>query len=137
MLRALVSAAMIWIKRGLPIGELRIMEQNRNRAAALAPVFAELKTLSIPVQDDKSSGEYQVFLSFSKKDASAADKVKQALQARRPALRLFDYRRSIDIGKAWQDEIDQAMRAVSRWCRFFPACFASPECRIRRSWPAL
>ena len=64
MLRALVSAAIMWMKRGLPVRELRIFEKDAGRIAELARTFAELKPLTTPVEEERSSGEFDVFLSF-------------------------------------------------------------------------
>ncbi len=127
MLRALVSAAAIYMKRGLPIGELRIMEQNPKRSALLAPVFAELKSLATPAQIDVSGHEFQVFLSFSRTDTSAADEVLQALRSSGKSV--FDYRVSINTGEVWQTEIERALsRCLKMVALLTPAYLQSPEC---------
>jgi hypothetical protein len=130
MLRALVSAAFMWMKRGLPIRELRIMEQNPKRVATLTPVFAEIKATSNRAEDDRDGNRFHAFLSFSSHDAGAADKVAAALRVRFPNIRLFDYRLSIDNGSFWQDEIDRAIRVCLKMIPLLsPAYFSSPECR--------
>jgi hypothetical protein len=133
MLRALVSAAAMWMERGLPILELRIVDRNSNRVAALAAPFAEFKTLSTLAKDEKVekvANQFHVFLSFSSNDATAAELVAKELQGRAPGIRLFDYRLSIDTGKVWQDQIDEAMRACLKVVALLsPSYFKSSECR--------
>lgn len=130
MLRALVSAAAAWMKRGLPIRELRIMEQNPDRAKALEPVFAELKLSATPAGRDRNDGQYDLFLSFAGEDGEAVDLVRQALAAKGAQIQLFDYRHSIDPGKVWQDAIDLAMESCRKMVAFLtPSYFKSVECQ--------
>jgi hypothetical protein len=130
MLRALVTAATEWMKRGLPIRELRIMEQNVNRAKALAPVFSELKALASPAPSKRASAQFDVLLSFSKADVPSAEIVSKSMREKAPRVRLFDYRFSINPGEIWQDEIDQAMQNCEKMVALLsPNYFASPECR--------
>jgi hypothetical protein len=129
MLSALVSAACIWMKRGLPIAELRIMEQNHTRVVALTSKFAELKAHSSPAASGTDGSQFHVFLSFSKEDANAADNVAKALRERTPGIKLFDYRNSIDTGKVWQDEIDRAISGCRKMVSLLsPSYLHSPEC---------
>jgi hypothetical protein len=133
MLRALVSAAAMWMERGLPILELRIVDRDSNRVAALAGTLAEFKKLPASAKQEKvekAANKFHVFLSFSSNDATAAELVAKALQGRAPGIRLFDYRLSIDNGKVWQDQIDEAMRACRKVVALLsPSYFKSPECR--------
>lgn len=133
MLSALISAAAMWMERGLPILELRIADRNSDRVAALAAAFAEFKKLPALAKDEraeKSANRLHVFLSFSSSDVTAAELVAKALQGRNPGIRLFDYRLSIDNGKVWQDQIDEAMRACLKMVALLsPSYFKSPECR--------
>jgi len=130
MLRALVSAAAAWMRRGLPIRELRIMEQNLERAKALEPIFAELKLSATPGAHERNDGQYELFLSFASEDADAVDLVRQALASKGAAIQLFDYRHSIDPGKVWQDAIDLAMQSCRKMVAFLtPSYFKSVECK--------
>jgi hypothetical protein len=131
MIRALVFAATAWMKRGLPIRELRIMEQDLARAERLTPVFAELKeSPAAPGGSARKNGPYDLFLSFAKDDAGAVDLVRQALTSKRSGLRLFDYRQSIDTGKIWQDAIDKAVQSCSKMVAFLTSSyFKSVECK--------
>jgi TIR domain len=129
MLRALVSAASVWMQRGLPISELMIMEQNPSRAKMLAPVFAEFRA-SLPREAERGPDGHDFFLSFAEEDAIAVDTVRQALSVRMSHVRLFDYRFSVDPGKVWQDAIDRAMRSCRHMIAFLsPYYFMSVECK--------
>ena len=69
MLSALISAAAMWMERGLPILELRIADRNSDRVAALAAAFAEFKKLPALAKDEraeKSANRLHVFFEFFK-----------------------------------------------------------------------
>jgi hypothetical protein len=130
MLRALVSAASGWMKRGLPVSELRIMEQNPERADALARTFAEMKDTRAPDTKTMEVGRYDLFLSFAAEDGDPVDIVRNALRATNSNVRLFDYRHSIETGKVWQDAIDLAMQSCRKMVAFIsPWYFKSVECK--------
>ena len=130
MLRALVTAAGAWLNRGLPIGELMIMEPSRARAAMLAPVFAGLKATALPRAAGPGREGHDVFLSFAEEDAAAVDTIRHALSVRQPGIRLFDYRLSVDPGKVWQDVIDKAIQSCRHMVAFLsPDYFTSVECK--------
>jgi hypothetical protein len=132
MLRALVTAAANWMQRGLPMRELRIMEPLAERAQALAAVFAQLKQdLSRPAPAAPAPAQsFDFFLSFSKADADAVDVLRAAIAQAQPGWRLFDYRHTIDKGRAYQDAIDQAVQSCRRMVAFLSRdYFASVECQ--------
>jgi hypothetical protein len=130
MLRALVTAASEWMRRGLPIRDLRIMEPFEPRVEMLKLVFAELKATLAPAAPENLSTKYDYFLSFSKEDADAVDVVRETLGRQTLPVRLFDYRHSIDKGKVWQEAIDEAMQSCRRMVAFLSAAYvASVECK--------
>jgi TIR domain-containing protein len=93
------------------------------------------KQLSSPSGGDESDAKYHAFLSFSHDDAAVADSVAQALKVQTPDIRLFDYRLSIDVGKAWQDEIDRAIGACLKMVALLsPSYFSSDVCRESWVW---
>jgi TIR domain len=144
MLRALVTAATAWMTRGLPIRELRIMEQHPGRVATLAPVFAALKgsmTNAPPpapiARAVPAPSRFDVFLSFAKEDGRAADVVRDRLDVER-GIRVFDYRTSVDPGKVWQDAIEAAMKSCRKVVAFLSQpYFNSPECKEELSMARL
>ncbi|ETX28025.1 TIR domain-containing protein, partial [Roseivivax isoporae] len=71
----------------------------------------------------------RVFLSFSSKDAAAADRIVAAFAAGAPEVRVFDFRRDIEIGVAYQREVDAALKRSDRaLCLVSPDYMASGEC---------
>jgi len=141
MLRALVTAATAWMMRGLPIRELRIMEQHPGRVETLAPVFAELKgsMTNAPLASSAppTPTQFDVFLSFAEEDGRAADVVRDRLGVQ-PGIRVFDYRTSVDPGKVWQDAIETAMESCRKVVAFLsPAYFNSGECKEELSMARL
>ena len=144
MLRALVTAATAWMTRGLPIRELRIMEPRPDRVEQLAAVFAELKTSTrnepppaLRSTATREPDQFDVFLSFAKEDARAADVVRDRLGAG-SLIRVFDYRTSVDPGKVWQDAIEAAMESCRKVVAFLsPAYFSSVECKEELSMARL
>ena len=130
MLRALVVAATAWMKRGLPVRELRIMEQNAERAEKLAPVFADIKNAAAPKEIESKPGSYDLFLSFANEDSEAVDILRQHLVSQGKDLKIFDYRHSVEPGKVWQDAIDTAMQSCRKMVAFLtPSYFKSVECK--------
>ncbi|HEU4937340.1 MAG TPA: toll/interleukin-1 receptor domain-containing protein [Vicinamibacterales bacterium] len=135
MLHALVTAATAWMTRGLPIRELRIMEQHPDRVETLARAFAALKGSMTNAPPPASlaraapAPQFDVFLSFAKEDGRAADVVRDRLVGQ-GGLRVFDYRTSVNPGKVWQDSIEAAMESCRKVVAFLSqAYFNSPECK--------
>ncbi|ODR96759.1 hypothetical protein AUC69_14335 [Methyloceanibacter superfactus] len=130
MLRSILDAASNWLARGLAISELKIVESRPDRAAELAAAMADFKAKSAAnVVQEPEAASFDVFLSFAKADAEAADCAKAALQTRADAKRVFDYRIAIDKGKSWQEELDRAISSSRSVVTILsPNYFASPEC---------
>ena len=168
--RPLLDAAAHWLRRGMPIAELKIVEIRRDRIAALAqqfqdfedalyataarprppapgPVddlldFEKLDTFDatvVPAEDwlpeeipplASPAEGYDVFLSYAAEDRDAAEQLAGKLQEELADVRIFDYRLSIDIGQAWQQEIDAAIEGCTKIVALMsPDYFASPECK--------
>ena len=76
------------------------------------------------------AGGYDVFLSYAEEDSDAAQRLAGVLQAELDNVRIFDYRLSIDVGQAWQQEIDEAIEGSKKIVALMsPDYFASPECK--------
>src|ERR1700730_3629495 len=131
MLRAILRAAVHWLARGLAISELKIVERNTATAKELATVMADFKsTLAIPSLTASHPKQFDVFLSFSSEDRSAADCTKVALNRKGSVQRVFDFRLEIDKGSSWQEEIDRAISSCRAIIAILsPSYFTSAECR--------
>lgn len=129
MFDAIIDAASHWMARGLGIGELKIVIRDRRLADVLSSRLNQT-TAPLPVQMDVPQKAFDVFLSFSNKDAEAAESIKGTLQRREDIGPIFDFRLSIDKGVSWQTKIDEAITS----CRSIiavisPNYIASPECQ--------
>jgi hypothetical protein len=131
MLHSILDAAVHWLARGLPISELKIVERNSIRAAALANAMEEFKSrLVVPKLRPADPQAFDVFLSFSTKDSEAADIARAELAKRSDAKKIFDFRLQIDKGRSWQAEIDRAISSSNAIIAILsPSYFNSPECR--------
>ncbi len=73
---------------------------------------------------------YDVFLSYAEEDKEAAARLAKFLKSEIAGIRVFDYRLSIDVGKSWQQEIDDAIESCNKIVALMsPNYFASPECK--------
>ncbi|EPX82263.1 toll/interleukin-1 receptor domain-containing protein [Salipiger mucosus] len=71
----------------------------------------------------------QVFLSFSSRDAEAADRIAQAFREVAPEVEVFDFRRDIEIGVSYQRRIDAALKECEHaLCLLSPDYMSSGEC---------
>ena len=131
MLRSILDAAAHWLSRGLPINELMIVERRPEFVAVLASAMEDFKSgLAATMPMPTRSLAYDVFLSFSSNDGDAVEYVKDDLQKRGDAGKVFDFRLEIDKGMSWQREIDIAISSSKAILAILsPSYFRSPECR--------
>jgi hypothetical protein len=163
ILGPLVEAAFQWLRRGMPIAELKIVEIREDRIDSLAEQFDALKTrISVGYEggtseiagdefdapgtppapgapaapssrgtpDFPADAGYDVFLSYAEEDKNASESVSGTLKAEIADVRVFDYRLSINVGKSWQQEIDDAIEGCRHIVALLsPDYFASPECK--------
>jgi hypothetical protein len=95
----------------------------------LTELPAELPDLAPPTPVPVGA-RYDVFLSYAEEDQDAAQRLAGALQSELGGIRVFDYRLSIDVGKSWQQEIDDAIEDCKKIVALLSAdYFASPECQ--------
>jgi hypothetical protein len=134
VLRSLLHAASHWLARGLPVSELKIVAREPYRAAMLATAMAEFKSKLTPSRlqppNSTASTSYDVFLSFSSKDATAADQVRAELNKRDDTTTIFDFRLHIEKGHSWQEQLDIAISSSRKIVAILsPSYFESAECR--------
>ena len=131
MLSSILDAASHWLARGLAISELMIVERTPERVAALARTMADFKRKLVVANIKPSqSAKYDVFLSFSRNDAKAADFVRAELEKREDTKNVFDFRIAIEKGRSWQEELDRAISSSRCIVSIMsPSYFSSPECK--------
>ena len=110
MLRPILDAAVPWLELGLGLDRLAIATRSDESAATAATVFAETKarylTPAVPVSDEF---DFDVFVSYSHKNAAAADAFVLHLRQLRPGIRVFVDRHELQVGMAWHQEIFESL----------------------------
>ena len=89
MIDPLLDAAVHWIALGLPLTELKVVAHSNGMARDLAREFADLKTPWTQFSLPPSEPSYDVFVSYSHKDASDAAVMVEELQRLNPGVRVF------------------------------------------------
>jgi TIR domain len=130
MFRPLVESAIEWLRRDLPVNELKIVVRSSALARSLA---GELRAIAAAVPTtrlESTAPNYDLFLSYSSRDAAAARLIKEAIIAPNKNLRVFDFKNEIDIGKSYQQEIDHSIENCRKIIAVMsPSYFCSPECQ--------
>lgn len=132
MAAELLTAAAEWLRRGLPIRELMIVDIDADKVRRLNSEFNAFVAAHASVQQPapQARSDYDWFVSYSSTDVNACKIVHEELTRYRPEMRIFDFKREISIGSAWQSEIDRAISGCARIAAILsPAYFASAECR--------
>lgn len=128
--RPLLESAMEWLRRGLPLNELKIVVRSRSLAEKLGKELAAIKVTKERGPVGKVPTRYDVFLSYSSLDTRAVRVLKDAIQEASPGVRIFDFKYEIEAGKSYQNEIDQAIESCGKIVAVMtPSYFTSPECQ--------
>lgn len=98
MLVPLLEAAMAALGHGLPLDRIAIV--SRDPSEEVRAIFRNAKD---------SVAQYDVFVSYSRRDADLQRQVQAALEETRPGTRVFVDQAELDVGAAWQQEIFESM----------------------------
>ncbi len=110
MLEPLIEAATHWLDAGLPLQRVLIVAYREEHAAEALSVFTEAKTAYLtPSRPAATPTDYDVFISYSRKNAAECDALIQALREAYPGIRLFVDRHELDPGAAWQMKIYESL----------------------------
>jgi hypothetical protein len=128
MLDSILTAAVSWLRRGMPVDVLKIVVYSREAASLAKKRFIELR-------DADSGGAqkplpYDVFLSYAHVDASAAKHIQQSLSAARPGTRVYVDKEALVEGSSWlmqiADAIDSANCVIALYT---PGYWGSTPCK--------
>ncbi|XP_070564247.1 uncharacterized protein [Ptychodera flava] len=123
MLKSMVTAAVNWMKAGLPLRVLKIVLFTRlvtdsntrpdlgKEFEGVLQLFSALKSRyqeSEPVKEAMSL-EFDVYISFSEKDTSVAQKIEDFLKKEKQDVRIFSEKQDLDENEVWQDNIYKIM----------------------------
>jgi hypothetical protein len=130
MFRPLIESAIEWLRRGLPLNELKIVVRSKSLAERLRHELVAVKLAKERAPLGQTAPQYDVFVSYSSLDIGAAKALKATIQKANPSVRVFDFKHEIDIGKSYQDEIDRSIERCRKIVALMsPSYFISPECQ--------
>ena len=132
MFEPLVEAAVQWLRRGLPLDVIKIVEINDMKAADLADRMDALgRALDLEPAPRRAAHRqpFHVFVSYAHEDAADLAPLMDALTGRHD-LEVFVDRLAIQPGMAWQEELSTAIERSRKVVAFYsPAYLASKICR--------
>ena len=107
MLSPLLDAALHWLDAGLPLDAIKIVVRSDGQAQVAQRLFSDKKLayLRSPSAPTAQPMDYDIFISYSRANASESEALEQALRQAQPGIRVFVDRNEIDIGSAWQPQI--------------------------------
>lgn len=128
MLPSIMDAAVHWMRIGFPLEVLKVFAYSDSAACEAEELFARFKSRYAPSKTSRSVDEYDVFISYSRPDADAADTIQDCLA--QEGLRFFVDTRSLKKGAAWQSQIFNALDSCSRMIAVYsPAYVQSKVCQ--------
>lgn len=134
MMEALVGAALHWMAAGLPLKTLKIVlydGHDTDYVEQMAAVFRSAGNAlpARPADSAPAASDYDVFLSYARKDEASARALAKRLQELAPALRIFVDRVELAAGSAWQQKIYDAVSSSRRIvCLYSPDYLTSKPC---------
>lgn len=107
VIAATLEAAAHWMALGMPVKQIKLVEQSSAKAVEMRRIFERLKN-NYPTRLPAPSASYNddLVLSYSLKDGSAtAHAIAAELQQRRPGLRINLQRPDLTPDTAWQQAL--------------------------------
>jgi hypothetical protein len=115
MLRHMLDAAVHWLRQGLPISTLKIVERSSQKADHLRSVFASFRENSArPAHADRSVLKHDVFVSYSHLDSQYAHGFARMIREQHKNARIFVDQMSLNPGRSWQQEIYESLEASAK-----------------------
>ena len=147
MLPALLDAAVFWIRKGLPVTSIKIVENNFKKATKLQSLFAEYKKKKIlsaaqvknttamaprsgsESQSISTNGHIDIFISYAHKNKELVQHFVTSLKQKKSDIRLFYDDSSIPKGSQWLKEIADSIDRCKKVLVFIsPEYVASLPC---------
>lgn len=124
MLPPLVEAAIKWMGIGLPLEILKIYAYTDDSAFEAKQLFEQLKT-KFTAPKAKSEYQYDVFVSYSRNDESAAISIANNLK--RHGHSVFIDKQSIEKGTAWPQRIFGAIEKCQKLVAIYSKSYVSSK----------
>ena len=113
ILPPLLDAASRWLQLGLNIRRLSVYVRGQSEVERALPHFRAAD--STPISSSHlDQARYDVFISYSHRDAEAVSHVSQAITTLRPDTRIFIDRQELVNGMPWQQHIYEAIDASQK-----------------------
>lgn len=120
ILEPLLDAAVEWMRRGLPIKELKIVERSQSKLAQLQSTFDAFRSRAARKVSKKSEFRgTDVFVSYSHQNKASTSYFVEKLRAKNKSLKIFHDILSLNTGAAWQQEIYDVLDS----CRMIVAMY--------------
>ncbi len=117
MLEPLIEAAVNWLGIGLPLETLKIFAYSNSDAKEAATTFKQLKVRFSRPALSTASFTHDVFISYSRKDATAGETLASLLQ--KYGKRVYIDVLSLKKGAAWQPKIFAALDTCAKVVAFY------------------
>lgn len=133
ILDPLVDASVNWLRLGLPVSAIKIVEYDRLKAMEMKGAFAILKKRYAgpqPVPPSADGFKYDYFISYSHHNSAEVNALYDELRRLQPDARIFFDRVTLDTGSAWQAELYEALDDARKVITVFsPWYLTSKVCR--------
>ncbi|MGC2635779.1 MAG: TIR domain-containing protein [Acidobacteriaceae bacterium] len=145
MMKAILRAAVAWVRRGLDVEVLKIVAYSSEAATLAQKAFVEARRgdeMERPAAEGKSiagpakaaaieSGGYDLFISYAHEDAETALKICGEVQRAAPLARIFVDRKELATGTTWTlglaESLDEAKIVAAL---FTPRYWSSKFCKL-------
>lgn len=146
MLPPLMEFAVRWLQIGYPLDTIKFVVRSETSLAKATPLFkagvkfidnlgaanrVELpsgRTVSIPKDSDKKSSNFDVFISYSREDESAAKALESVLTS--SGFAVFRDLTAMEVGDGWQQKIYDALeKCAAAAILLSPAFLSSKMCK--------
>lgn len=128
MLEPLIEAAVNWMRIGLPLEKLKIFAYSRFSAEEASEAFAKLKMRLMPPKRLSTGFEYDVFISYSRKNAEPSSILATSLE--KAGLNVYIDVQSLQKGVSWQQHIFNALDNCAKVVVFYsPPYIESKICQ--------
>lgn len=128
MLDAIMQSACTWLKNGMPVEKILIVEVNPKKANELKNYFRLFKEKhNYNSKTEINTSQYDLFMSYSRSNQTEIDFFINAIKEVKPKARLFIDRFEIDPGSSWQQKIFEALDNCIKVITFLSPQYLSSE----------
>ncbi len=128
MLDAILQSACTWLKNGMPVEKIMIVEINPRKAHELKDYLKLFKEkYNYTSKSEHNTSRYDLFMSYSHSNRPEVDYFINTLKDVYPRARLFVDRFEIDLGSSWQQKIFDALDNCGKVVTFLSPQYLKSE----------